>query len=89
LERPQAILLIKELLEGCKNLDGQNIQLTPPITAGAGYQVMMVGTFSEETVACIKAIAVKNSFACQVGNIWKTRRGGNQPNTLIIYKPKA
>ncbi|MCW4024833.1 MAG: hypothetical protein NWF01_07355 [Candidatus Bathyarchaeota archaeon] len=88
MKRNEAIALIKELLEGCAGLDGQNLQLVAPVSALGGYQVMLSGNFEEQTIECIKALASKHGFACQLGNIWKTKRGDNLPNTLIVYKPK-
>jgi hypothetical protein len=87
LNRVEAVSVIKELLDCCIGLDGQTIQLTPPIAAGGGYQIMLVGTFDQVTITCVQATAKKHGLALQMGNIWKTKRTTNiQPNTLIIYK---
>ncbi len=89
MKREDAISLVRELLEDCGGLDGKTLQLVPPVAAGAGYQVMLTGAFMETTVAYVKETAAKHGLICQVGSIWKTTRNSNQPNTLIIYKPKS
>jgi len=41
LKREEAVDVLKELLDNCAGLDGHSLELSPPDTAGAGYQIII------------------------------------------------
>ncbi len=89
LNRQEAIAVVKELLEGCLGLDGRTVSLEPPPIMQGGYQIVIRGILAEKSRAQIQAITAKHQLAIQTGNIWKTRHTlKEQPDTIIIYKPK-
>jgi hypothetical protein len=88
LKREEAICVIKELLDSAIGLDGRGLELAPISSAG-NYQIVIRGILDEKTNAVISAIVAKHQLTIQTGNIWKTRHTQKeQPDTLIIYKPK-
>ncbi len=91
MKRPEAVSLLKELIDSCGGLDGHPLELAPPATTKAeGYQIIIRAPLDQETKTCIQAILAKYGLAYQTGSMWKTRRTLNQePDTFIIYKPKT
>jgi hypothetical protein len=89
LRRDEAIVVVKELLDNLRGLDGHPLTLTSP-TAGGGYQIIVGGSLDEETRKRIQTIAAQHQLACQIGSLWRTKRSINkEPDTLVIYKPKT
>ena len=89
MKRDEAIIVIKELLEGVLGLDGHSLELAPPVSSAGGYQIVIKGILDEKIISGVAAIVAKHQLATQIGNIWKTRHTlKEQPDTLIIYKPK-
>ncbi|MCL4429795.1 MAG: hypothetical protein M1167_03475 [Chloroflexi bacterium] len=92
MKREEAISVLKELLEGCRGLDGHILQLEPPAAPSTvgGYQIIIKMALDQETQKCILDILRKHQLSYQAGSVWKTKRSINktEPDTLIIYKPK-
>ncbi len=91
MERQEAVTVVKELIDSCVGLDGHSFELAPPnIGTSVGYQIIIRTALDDQTKACVRAIVQKHSLAYQTGSMWKTRRSLSQePDTLIIYKPKT
>ena len=91
LEREEAILVLKELLDICMGLDGHGLELTTPNALTSGYQIIIKGILDAETKIDIQETLTKHQLTFQAGNMWKTKRSLNKtdPDTLIIYKPRA
>jgi len=92
LKREEAILVLKELLDNCRGLDGHYLELAPPLASTStleGYQIIIKTALDTETKKCIQDLLMKHKLACQVGSLWKTKRSINKtdPDTFIIYKP--
>jgi hypothetical protein len=90
LKREEAILVLKELLDSCMDLDGHSLELAPPNVPNSGYQIIIKGILDQETKQHIQNITTKHQLTTQTGNIWKTKRTPNktEPDTHIIYKLK-
>jgi hypothetical protein len=91
LKREEAILVLKELLDGCRGLDGHYLELEPPSASSStvgGYQIIIKLALDVETQKCILDILKKHQLTYQTGSIWKTKRSINKtdPDTFIIYK---
>lgn len=89
MKREEAILVLKELLDGCAGLDGCGLELTPSTSMLGSYQIIIRGMLDETTKNGVKAIAAQHQLTCQIGNFWPTKRTINktEPDILIIYKP--
>jgi hypothetical protein len=89
LKRDEAVLVLKELLDGCSSIDGHSLELSPPSPVG-GYQIIVKGALDEPTKKFIIDLASKHQLTCQLGNFWRTKQSTAKtgPDTLIIYKPK-
>ena len=93
LKREEAISVLKELLDGCRGLDGHYLELEPPSSSSStveGYQIIIKLALDVETQKCILDILKKHQLTYQTGSIWKTKRSINKtdPDTFIIYEPK-
>jgi hypothetical protein len=93
LKREEAISVLKELLDGCRGLDGHYLELEPPSASSStqgGYQIIIKLALDVETQKCILNILKKHQLTYQTGSIWKTKRSINKtdPDTFIIYRPK-
>lgn len=90
LEREEAIIVLKELLDNSPGLDGHGLELTAPNEPICGYQIIIKGILDEKTKQFIQEILSKHQLTSQTGNLWKTKRSLNktEPDTLIIYKTK-
>ena len=93
MKRDEATLVIKELLDNCRGLDGHSLTLTLANASSAavgGYQIVIGGSLDEETKRRIQTLAVQHQLACQIGSLWRTKRSINrEPDTLVIYKAKT
>ncbi len=89
MKREEAVSVVKELLDCCVGLDGHSLELTPPNTPNAGYQIIIRVALDEKTQTCIQEILTMHQLAFQCGSMWKTKRSiSKEPDTFIIYKPK-
>jgi hypothetical protein len=88
LKRSEAVLVLKELLDKCKCLDGHAVELVPPATSTEGYQIIIKGVIEGETMRHINDILVEHQLTSQVGSMWKTKwsTNKNEPDTLVIYR---
>ena len=94
MKREQAISVLKELLDNCVGLDGNCLELQPPIavsSTGLGYQIVIKGTLDEQTRQKMMALLSVHGLAYQIGSIWKTKHSLNksEPDTFIIYQSQT
>lgn len=94
MNREEAIMILKMLLEGCVGLDCHTFELVPTNLSGTKpdrYQIIIRGPLEEETNKKIQKMLTKQQLYWQIGNIWKTRRSVKklESDTLIIYKAKS
>jgi hypothetical protein len=87
LNRDEAILILKELLEKNQGLDNHNLEITNPT---GGYQIIIRGILDAETKQQIETITAQHQLLTQKGNLWKTKYSTNktEPDTIIIYRKK-
>ncbi len=76
----EIVNLLKEMVDGCPSLDGNDFLIAPskvPNSVVDGYEIHMTGNFNDESRKYLNSIAIQNKLAIRI-----------EPNSVMIYKAR-